>query len=253
MPGFIFRPLRHSLATLSSVAYDLVRLLVLAARSRRALAAENLYLRKQLALFQERKVKPRRAHDSTRLMMVILGRMFSWRDALVNVKPDTFLRWHRKGFRLLWRWKSRPVGRPRLPKRLAPTRPRDGRRESDLGRGAHCQRTEAQAEHSGLPAHRRQVPPQRRSRAHAGPETALADLRPESCQSHGGLRLLRGDHRHLPHPLRLRRHRDRIPQDSPPQRNCPSHGGMDLPAIPGSAAGRSSLPLPDPRSRQPLR
>ena len=44
--------------------------------------------------------------------------MFSWRDALVNVKPDTFLRWHRKGFRLFWRWKSRLVGRPRLPKDL---------------------------------------------------------------------------------------------------------------------------------------
>ena len=118
MPGFVFRPLRHSLTTLSSVAYDLARLLVFAARSRRALAAENLYLRKQLALYQERKVKPRRTHDSTRLIMVILGRMFSWRDALVNVKPDTFLRWHRKGFRLFWCWKSRPAGRPRLPKDL---------------------------------------------------------------------------------------------------------------------------------------
>src|SRR5215472_2811192 len=118
MPGFIFRPLRHGLTTLSSVAYDLGRLLVLAARSRRALAAENLYLRKQLALFQERKVKPRRAHDATRLMMVILGRMFSWREALVNVKPDTFLRWHRKGYRLFWRWKSQPVGRPQIPEDL---------------------------------------------------------------------------------------------------------------------------------------
>src|SRR5215472_10487550 len=117
MPGSIFRTLTHSLTTLSSVAYDLARVLVLAMRSRRALAAENLYLRKQLALFQERKVRPRRAHDSTRLIMVILGRMFSWRNALVNVKPDTFIRWHRKGFRLLWRWKSRP-GRPRIPKDL---------------------------------------------------------------------------------------------------------------------------------------
>jgi hypothetical protein len=50
--------------------------------------------------------------------MVILGRMFSWRDALVSVTPDTFLRWHRKGYRLFWRWKSRPAGRPRLPKDL---------------------------------------------------------------------------------------------------------------------------------------
>src|SRR5215813_6752618 len=118
MPGSIFRPLTQSLTTLSSVARDLIHLLVLVSRSRRALAAENLFLRKQLALFQERKVKPHRADDSTRLIMVILGRLFAWRDALVNVQPDTFLRWHRKGFRLLWRWKSRPVGRARIPKAL---------------------------------------------------------------------------------------------------------------------------------------
>ena len=118
MPGSIFRPLTQSLTTLSSIGRDLAHLLVLVSRSRRALAAENLFLRKQLALFQERKVKPHRADDSTRLIMVILGRLFAWRDALVNVKPDTFIRWHRKGFRLLWRWKSRPVGRPRIPKDL---------------------------------------------------------------------------------------------------------------------------------------
>jgi hypothetical protein len=101
-PGKVSRLqlLTHSFTTLSFVACDLVRLLVLTSRSRRALAAENLFLRKQLALFQERKVKPHRAHDSARLIMFILGRMFSCRDALVNVKPDTFLRWHRKGFRL---------------------------------------------------------------------------------------------------------------------------------------------------------
>src|SRR5258708_8536614 len=115
MCGSIFQPLTPPLTTLSSVARDLVHLLVLVSRSRRALAAENLFLRKQLALFQERKRKPHRADDSTRLLMVILGRMFSWRDALVNIKPDTFIRWHRKGFRLWWRWKSRPVGRPRIP------------------------------------------------------------------------------------------------------------------------------------------
>src|SRR5215472_17327221 len=106
MPRSILRPLTQSLTTVSSIARDLVHLLVLVLRSRRALTAENLFLRKQLALFQERKVKPHRAHDSTRL--------FAWRDALVNVQPDTFIRWHRKGFRLLWRWKSRPPGRPRI-------------------------------------------------------------------------------------------------------------------------------------------
>jgi hypothetical protein len=70
--------LTHRLTTLSSVAYDLARLLVLGMRSRRELAAENHYLRKQLALFRERKVKPHRVHDSTRLIMVIV----------VLAKPD---------------------------------------------------------------------------------------------------------------------------------------------------------------------
>jgi hypothetical protein len=34
---------------------------------------------------------------------------------LVNVKVNAFIGWHRKGFRLFWRWKSKPTGRPRLP------------------------------------------------------------------------------------------------------------------------------------------
>jgi transposase len=51
-------------------------------------------------------------------MMATLSRMFQWRDALLHVKPDTLLRWHRKGFRLFWRWKSKPTGRPRLTRDL---------------------------------------------------------------------------------------------------------------------------------------
>jgi len=71
-----------------------------------------------LALFQERRVKPSRADDSTRWMMAALSRLFNWRVALVAVQADTLVRWHRKGFRLFWRWKSKPTGRPRLPKNL---------------------------------------------------------------------------------------------------------------------------------------
>ncbi len=110
--------LRHCFVTAMNVFLDFVVLSLpgfsLAAR----FAAENLFLRKQLALFQERKVKPRRADDSTRWMMATLSRMFEWRDALWNVKPDTLIGWHRKGFRLFWRWKSKAIGRPRLPKDL---------------------------------------------------------------------------------------------------------------------------------------
>src|SRR4051794_9011801 len=40
------------------------------------------------------------------------GRWFDWRSALLIVKPATLIGWHRNAFRLFWRWKSRPVGRP---------------------------------------------------------------------------------------------------------------------------------------------
>src|SRR6266487_6412739 len=87
----VFRTVAHCFRTLSLVVFDLVRLASLTAHSRSALAAENLFLRKQLALFQERKVKPRRSDDSTRWMMATLSHMFQWRDALVNLKPDTLV------------------------------------------------------------------------------------------------------------------------------------------------------------------
>jgi hypothetical protein len=109
MPGFpLIRTVAHCFRTISSVVVDLVRLALLAGHSRRALTAENLFLRKQLALFQGRIVKPRRANDSTRWVMATMSRMFPWRGALVNVQADTLIRWHRKGFRLFWRWKSKP-------------------------------------------------------------------------------------------------------------------------------------------------
>jgi putative transposase len=50
--------------------------------------------------------------------MIALARFFDWRDALVIVKPETFLKWHRTGIRTFWRWKSCKTGRPPLPKNL---------------------------------------------------------------------------------------------------------------------------------------
>src|SRR2546422_9787897 len=73
---------------------------------------------KQLALYVERQVKPRRADDATRIALVALSWLIDWRRILTIVKPNTLIRWHRKGFRLFWRWKSMPRGRPRLPTNL---------------------------------------------------------------------------------------------------------------------------------------
>jgi len=93
----------------------LLRLLVF---PRAALIAENLFLRKQLALFKERKVKPRRITKTARLAMIAMARFFDWRDAIVVVKPETFIKWHRTAFLMFWRWKSRKRGRPPLPKNI---------------------------------------------------------------------------------------------------------------------------------------
>ncbi len=70
---------------------DGMRFLALLARSRTALAAENLFLRKQLAFYQERKIRPRRFDNVTRFMLVLLSHGFAWQDALSNVTPKTFI------------------------------------------------------------------------------------------------------------------------------------------------------------------
>jgi hypothetical protein len=62
------------------------------------LAAENLFLRKQLSLYLERQVKPHRAKAATRLTLVLLSKLFVWREVLRVVKPETFTWWHRQGF-----------------------------------------------------------------------------------------------------------------------------------------------------------
>src|SRR5580704_9681958 len=97
---------------------DAARFILLGARSSAAVKAENLFLRKQLALYLERNVRPRRAQDATRFTLALLSTLFAWKEALVIVRPETLIGWHRKGFQLLWRWKSRPRGRPRVPRNL---------------------------------------------------------------------------------------------------------------------------------------
>jgi putative transposase len=91
--------------------------LPLMARSQASSAAEILFLRKQLAFYQERQIKPHRFDDAARLSMLLLSKLFDWKSALINVKPDTLIGWHRKAFQLFWRWKSRG-GRPRLPRNI---------------------------------------------------------------------------------------------------------------------------------------
>jgi hypothetical protein len=93
---------------------DLMALTALGFRQRRASAAEILVLRRQLALYTERGIKPRRIDAVTRISLALLSRFFNWQDALVVVRPETMIRWHQAGWKLFWRLKSRP-GRPPIP------------------------------------------------------------------------------------------------------------------------------------------
>jgi putative transposase len=110
----LIRHLGQFISMLPMLLADGLRYFGLCLRSPAALAAENLFLRKQLAMYRERSITPRRATDATRLTLVWLARWFDWRRALVIVQPATLICWHRQGFQLFWRWTSRP-GRPPIP------------------------------------------------------------------------------------------------------------------------------------------
>src|SRR5262249_56273756 len=81
--------------------------------SRISLATEILVLRQQL-LILNRAVKQPKLRRRDRLFWVCLSRLWKdWRGALIIVKPDTVLKWHREGFRLYWCWQSKaPTRRP---------------------------------------------------------------------------------------------------------------------------------------------
>ncbi len=84
-------------------------------RSRRQLALENAALRHQLEVLQRNAKRPR-LRPTDRAFWVVLTRIFpDWQRHLTIVKPDTVIRWHRAGWRLYWRWRSKPgPGRPKV-------------------------------------------------------------------------------------------------------------------------------------------
>ena len=86
-------------------------------RSRASLEAEILTLRHQLNVLQRQSPKRLTFGNFDRLVFATLYRLAPRiLDALAIVEPDTVIRWHRAGFRLFWRWKSRcRVGRPKVP------------------------------------------------------------------------------------------------------------------------------------------
>ncbi|MCP3888388.1 MAG: helix-turn-helix domain-containing protein [Desulfobulbaceae bacterium] len=82
------------------------------------LAAENLALRQQLAVMKPMNRRPK-IQMMDRLFWVLLSRIWApWRKSLVIVSPDTVVRWHRKGFKLFWKFKSKGPGRPQVSREI---------------------------------------------------------------------------------------------------------------------------------------
>jgi hypothetical protein len=111
------RHLVPCIVMLCTLLLEAARFLRCCLRSPAALAAENLFLRKQLALYQARHVKPRHATNAIRVALVWLSQWFDWQPALAVVQPETFQRWRRQGCHLFWRNTSCP-GRPAIPVEL---------------------------------------------------------------------------------------------------------------------------------------
>src|SRR5205814_8587980 len=87
------------------------------ARSKTELVAENALLRQQLSILS-RHVKRPVFKKSDRMLLVLLARAVrTWKQALFIIQPETLLRWHRQGFQLFWKYKSRTAS---LTPRISP-------------------------------------------------------------------------------------------------------------------------------------
>ncbi len=84
------------------------------------LILENLALHQQLTI-QQRIIKRPKLKNKDRIFWSWISQIWpDWKSNLIIVKPETVIKWHRQGFKLYWRWKSRTnkVGRPRVPKEI---------------------------------------------------------------------------------------------------------------------------------------
>jgi putative transposase len=84
-------------------------------KSKSELVVENAFLRQQVIVLKRQVSRPQLTAKDRSLLVLLASRVQEWKNALVIVKPETLLRWHRQGFRLFWRQKSKGQARkPRL-------------------------------------------------------------------------------------------------------------------------------------------
>jgi hypothetical protein len=126
------------------------------------LETEIVLLRHQLSVLRQGVPSKPRLTVADRLLFVWLYRLYpSVLNAVTIVQPDTVARWHRTGFRLYWRWRSRSRGgRPKVPievrsliRRMSMEKPAMGRATDsrrvaeawDRGHSVDCRQVYGQA------------------------------------------------------------------------------------------------------------
>jgi len=111
--GWVWKkPATNSLA--SGIVADLPK-------SKCELVLENALLRRQLIVLRRQVNRPQLTPQNRTLLVLLASRLRTWKNALLIVQPDTLMRWHKQGFRLFWRIRSRASSRTPKPKLPAET------------------------------------------------------------------------------------------------------------------------------------
>ncbi|HEY5373323.1 MAG TPA: hypothetical protein VIK01_06530 [Polyangiaceae bacterium] len=104
------RALRHVSAALreaSRPAAPVFGMVTDLLRPRRFLLAENVLLRQQLLVLQRQVKRPNLTAFDRAVIVAVSAITGTWRESVLLVKPETILRWHRQGFQMFWRWRTR--------------------------------------------------------------------------------------------------------------------------------------------------
>ncbi len=211
--------------------YCLLWIFVRAFFTRRVnLTMENLALRQQLVIINRRAARPR-LRNRDRLFWVAISKLWpNWRTALLIVRPETVVKWHKQGFRNFWRWKSRHKGgRPRIDQEVRNL----------------IRRLSKENRNWGVPLIRSELCPSRlrcrrinSRQVHDPPSQAtianLASITGQPCQPDCRLRLFHRADCYLPSALCIRSSTPQRSEDPAHQRYHQAHICLDSPTNPPS-------------------
>ena len=98
---------------------SLLLLLRRSIKTRTQLILENIFLAKQLEIYQRTDPKLKIKRTDRMFFSLIMDLLSNWKERLFIVKPETVIKWHRTAFKFYWRWKSKPKGgRPSISREL---------------------------------------------------------------------------------------------------------------------------------------